>query len=233
MFADAIKSTVHPATWAVIGTKRDANGNLLTGHRGTAFAIDTKGHLLTCWHVTYTDDTFTEECETLHVMQPQLGTPQYDATVVAKEKDRDLAVLKITQDVRTKPVTLLNKLVPFGRSCCAFGHALSAIDQASQSMRIFSRASAGIVSMPYDAGRFPGTRAVSLYELDFFTHGGSSGGPIFLRDGSVFAVVSGSLLIDDGNGKKARSNLSVSIDVREAIQFLQPLNIKAQVRGSG
>lgn len=178
------------------------------------------------------DEQCSLECDEFLVLQPELGPARYSATLVAKERDRDIALLKITGDVKTKPLTLCNTGVPFGRSCCTFGHPLSLSDPSTQSLRIFTRSAGGIVSMPYSAGRFQGTRPIALYELDFFTHGGSSGGPVFLRTGHVFAFVSGSMIIDDpASGNKVRSNLTVCIDIREGIEFLKPLNINLKVRG--
>lgn len=228
MFADAIKSTIHPATWAVLGIKRDALGTQIA-HRGTAFAVDNDGHLLTCWHVTYMDEGCTLECDEFIVAQPDLNPAQYGAKLVARERNRDVALLKIAGGVRTKYVGLVDSTVPLGRSCCALGHPLSVTDPSTMSMRIFTRAAAGIVSTPYSSPRFPGTPLIKLYEVDFFTHGGASGGPLFLRNGTVFGFVSGSHLIDDGKGNKTRSNLSVCIDIREAIEFLKPLNINLQI----
>lgn len=231
MFADAIKSVVHPATWAVLGIKRDGLGTQLA-HRGTAFAVDTKGHLLTCWHVTYADQQCQVECDEFLVFQPELGPARYTASVLAKEKDRDIAILKITGDVKTRAAPLFGGSAPFGRSCAAFGHPLSLTDPVTQTMRIFTRTAAGIVSMPFDANLYPNTRPIKLYELDFFTHGGSSGGPVFLRNGNVFGFVRGSLLLDDGSGKQTRSNLSIAVSIQEAVEFLKASNVHVQLRGS-
>ena len=231
MFADSIKKAVHPATWAVLGLKTDAMGTSLA-HRGTAFAVDSKGHLVTCWHVTYMDQDCTIECDEFLVAQPDIGPAQYKAKVIAKERDRDVALLQIVGGVSTKSLTLVDASVPLGRSSCALGHPLSLTDPATMSMRIFTRAAGGIVSSAYNAARFPGTRPINLYEVDFFTHGGASGGAVFLRAGEVFAFVSGSQLIDDGAGNKTRTNLSVCIDIREAIEFLKPLNVNLQIRRS-
>lgn len=85
--------------------------------------------------------------------------------------------------------------------------------------------------MPYTIPIYPGTRPISLYELDFFTYGGASGGPVFLDNGDVFAFVRSSLMLDDGTGKKTRSNLSSAVDIKEAVQFLKPHGINLQIRG--
>ncbi len=229
MYARCISSKVHPATWAIIGVKRDALG-ITIAPLGTGFAVDRSGHILTCWHVTYMDRDQQIECDEFLVTQPGLGPARYKADTVTKDKDRDVALLRIDGNVRTKPVTLLDRNVPFGSSCCAFGHPLSSTDPTTKSMRIYTRAAAGLVSMPIRAATFPGTRPVRLYELDFFTYGGSSGGPVFLPNGDTFAWVRASLLLDDGSGKKKRSNLTVTVDIREAIEFLKPLKINLKIR---
>lgn len=105
MFANAIRSNIHPATWAVLGVKLGPGGGQC--HRGTAFAVDGSGHLLTCWHVTYMDNDQQVECDEFRVLQPELSvTTQYRATLVAKEKDRDIALLKIDGAVKTRPAML-------------------------------------------------------------------------------------------------------------------------------
>jgi S1-C subfamily serine protease len=229
MFANAIKSNIHPATWAVFAVRQTPKGPSYS-HRGTAFAVDTTGSLLTCWHVTYEDPECQVECSAFAVAQPEVGLTTYPATLINKDRDRDIALLQIDGKPRTRPAMLTGAPVPFGTSCCSFGHPLSVADPNTGGIRIFTRAAAGIVSMPYGSPRFVGTRPIELYELDFFTHGGSSGGPVFLQNADVFAFVSGSLMVDGAGGIKTRSNLSVAVSIHEAIQFLDALNIKLQVR---
>jgi S1-C subfamily serine protease len=68
------------------------------------------------------DSAWLIECDEFEVIQPKVSvTTSYRATLVAKEEDRDIAVLKIDGNVKTRPVMLNGELVPFGRSCCAFG----------------------------------------------------------------------------------------------------------------
>lgn len=230
MFAEAIKTKIHPATWSVIGVKDLGNGQATAMPRGTAFAVTNRGHLLTCWHVTFADNECKEDCSSYIVTQTELGGIQYNAKLVARDKNRDLALLEINGAVKTYAAGFVDVPIPWGRSCCSFGHPLMAVDAATQSMRINTRATSGIVSMPYSAERFPGTTPVRLYELDFFAHGGASGGAVFLRTGEVFAVVSGSQLVDHGTGQATRSNLAIGIDSREAIEFLKGLNVNPQIR---
>jgi S1-C subfamily serine protease len=230
VFAECIKKTIHPATWAVIGMKKTAKGPE-TGHRGTAFAVDSKGHLITCAHVTYYDEACTVELDEFAVFQPELGPTMHKAKLIARDGNRDVALLKIDADVKTPAVPLLRDRVPWGKTCCAFGHPLSVLDQASQTMRVFTRAAGGVVSMPYNGAIDANGTPISLYELDFFTHGGASGGPVFLRTGEVFAYVRASLMLPDATGKHTRSNLSMAVDIHEAVEFLKANNVNPQVRG--
>lgn len=163
--------------------------------------------------------------------QPEFGGKLIKATLVAKDKDRDIALLKIDDGTVTRPVTVLADPVSFGTSSCSFGHPLSMTDPATKGLRIFTRAAGGLVSMSFVAARWNGTKQIRLYEFDFFTHGGSSGGPVFRPSGDVFAFISGSKLVDDGSGKQVRSNLSLGIDIREAVEFLKPLNIYPKTHG--
>lgn len=234
MFAKPIQLYIHPATWAIIGHKKDLAGELML-HRGTGFAVDTHGHILTCWHVTFMDQDCTDPCDRVTVVQPELDlSRQLEAEVVFRDKDTDLAILRLKdQSQKTTPVTMYTKeTVPFGTSCAAFGHPLSQSDAATRSIRIFTRTAAGVVSMPFEAPRFDACRPVRAYEADLFAHGGASGGPLFLKSGEVFGVVSGSRLLDmHGNGISTRSNLAIAIDIREAVELLKPLNINPKVKG--
>lgn len=232
MFANCIKSIIQPATWAVFGEKVDVLGRQVS-HRGTAFALDAHGTLLTCWHVTFMDKDCQEECDEFVVVQPELGAKKYSAKLIVKDRDRDLALLQIEGAPPTRPVKLAQGEVPWGRSCCAFGHPLTVTDPVSKSFRLFSCAASGIVSTPTRHALFHGGRPIKGYELDFFTHGGSSGGAIFLRDGTVIGSVHGSRLLDDGKGNQVRSNLTIAISVEEAVELVKPFNIKLKFGGGG
>ena len=232
MYVDPIRTDIHPATWAVVGVKKNPDGTAQISHRGTAFAVDGSGHLLTCWHVTYMDNDYKVDCDEFLVLQPELAlNVRLKATLIAREKDRDIALLKIEGDNRTKAVRFFGGTAVWGRSCCAFGHALPLADAATQSIRLFTRAAAGVVSQRFQGSIFSDTRAVQLVELDFFTHPGSSGGAVFLNNGDVIGMVRGTLLVDDGTGKQVRSNLSMAVSIHEAVEFLKPLNVHPQIRG--
>jgi len=231
MFKKCIREKVHPATWAVMGVKTDLVG-VQAAHRGTAFAVDSGGHLLTCWHATFMDQEFAITPDYFEVLQPERDIQRVlRAELVARDKDMDLALLKLVgKDVATRPAQLnAGSQIEWGQSCCAFGHPLSI--SSGTNFRLFTRAAGGLLSMFFRAPRFENTRPIAMYEVDFFSHGGMSGGPLFLPNGCVFGVVSGSRMLNEGTGQAIRSNLSIAIDISEAIQFLQPLGIKLQLAG--
>ena len=82
MFSDCIRDKVHPATWAVVGIKKEPTGSKVS-LRGTAFAVDVFGHLLTCWHVTYMDTDNTEEPDYFEILQPGI-TPRSASGALAR-----------------------------------------------------------------------------------------------------------------------------------------------------
>lgn len=227
MFSECIEEAIHPATWAVIGYHNTEQGQEV-GHRGTAFAVTQDGTLVTCWHVTFRDAEEGIDLDKIEVLQPEIAVDtRYEVDLIARDKTRDSAALQIRDDtIETTPVRLheAEQPVGYGTSCAMFGHPLAAA--TPNGLRIFTRASGGLLSMPYRTPRFEGCAPIRLYELDFFTHGGSSGGPVFLPDGTVFAMVSGSRLIARGGDQDPRrSNLSIAIDVREISEFLESLGI--------
>src|SRR5687768_6406546 len=71
VFSQAIREKIHPATWAVLGLKNDLMG-MQVGHRGTGFAVDDHGHILTCWHVTFMDQDCQLEADAFEVVQPEI-----------------------------------------------------------------------------------------------------------------------------------------------------------------
>ena len=84
--------------------------------------------------------------------------------------------------------------------------------------------------MPYKNPCWEDTEPVRLYELDFFTHSGVSGGPVILRGGEVFGVARASVVLNHKDPAKAtRSNLSIAISSIEAIEFLHSLDIKPKL----
>jgi S1-C subfamily serine protease len=234
VFAETIARDVHPATWAVLAAKNNASGGKTFFHLGTAFAVDDGGHLITCWHCTFMDAALTIDCAEFWVVQPQIAiNVAHPATLIQRDKDRDVALLKIADpSVKTHPAKMCGQSPSFGSSCCAFGHPMSLGDATSGTSRIFTRAAAGIVSMDFVDPLFPGGPPIELYELDFFTHAGSSGGPVFLPSGEVFGFVRASRMLPDGSGKNTRSNLSIAVSIKEAVKFLQSLNVNVKVGGS-
>ena len=229
MFSNAIRQTIHPATWAVVGYETGLMGEVM-GHRGTAFAVDQLGHLVTCWHVTFMDKECTRDVQRFSVVQPERDVKAvYPATLIARDKDADIAVLKIEKPAGGMQWAKMHggETVRWGTSCCAFGHPLSIASK--DQIRIFTRAGSGILSTPMLSPRFENCRPIRIYEVDFFTHGGMSGGPLFLRDGLVFGVVSGSRMLDGDNGTQVRSNLSIATDVVEVVKLLESLGIKPQL----
>ena len=231
MFAPAISKSVHPATWAILGMKKIDKDKRLA-HRGTGFAVDSSGHILTCWHVTFWDKDCKTDCDELYVMQPEFDPDKrLKVKLVHRDKAKDLALLKIEDDgEKTHSVRLVKDTVPFGRSCAAFGHPLSMV--GGNSMRIFTRAAGGMVSMPYTNPCWDDTEPVKLYELDFFTHSGVSGGPVILRGGEVFGVARASVVLNHKDPTKAtRSNLSIAISSIEVVEFLHGLDIQPKLVG--
>lgn len=162
------------------------------------------------------------------VFQPDIDQQlQVPAEVIATDKAADLAILKV--DLVTKPVTLLDKVrVPFGSSCGLFGHPLSEV--RNNFVHVYTRAAGGVVSRVTLMRRYHDTEPVGMYELDIFAHGGNSGGPVFLRSGYVFGVLSAHYLIPDESGQLFRGNLNYATDIQEAILLAQEVDVTLKLR---
>jgi len=151
------------------GTAEDEEGEImLTGSQGSAFAIGSPDMLVTNYHVI-------EGMQELVVVAKD--TMWEVAEVVYEDQDFDLAVLRMGPDfpgVTVLPVA--RALPPVGEACFAIGHP----------RELFNSLSTGIVANY--PGQTPGTNDYSVIQTTAALAEGSSGGPLFNRQGEVIGV---------------------------------------------
>src|SRR5258706_15784617 len=70
------------------------------GAQGTGFVISSKGHILTCAHIVGEEKTATV----------QISGARYEADVVHKDKEKDLALLKVRNFYNPAPTPLIYPL---------------------------------------------------------------------------------------------------------------------------
>jgi pSer/pThr/pTyr-binding forkhead associated (FHA) protein len=136
---------------------------------GSGVIIDENGYILTCNHVV-------ENVSSIKVTV--LDSGQFDGEVVVRDKDKDLAIIKINPGDFSIPVATLgnSNTINIGQEVAAIGYPLGWISGASVSR--------GIISAKRD---LPWGQ---LLQTDTQVNPGNSGGPLINIDGEIIGIVS-------------------------------------------
>lgn len=138
---------------------------------GTGFVV-APGYVLTNHHVV-------EGSSAVKIQLPGSGKVRVDARVVAKDAERDMALLTVSDRSvqRLKPLPLANTRVNRGMRVATFGFPLG--DVAGSGLKLTQ----GVVSaLPEDSED-------GMVLLDCRINPGNSGGPLFSRRGQVIGMV--------------------------------------------
>ncbi|QQR49791.1 trypsin-like peptidase domain-containing protein [bacterium] len=148
---------------------------------GTAFFFKEDGYLISNYHVI-------DECVAIKIQLPSLGKERYDVKVVGVCPERDIAVLKLTDDAREKITEALGTL-PFLN--------LGDSDKIVRTQEILAlgyplgqeklKSTQGIVS-----GR-EGLWGESYIQITAAINPGNSGGPSLNSDGDVIGINTASI----------------------------------------
>ncbi|WP_425617268.1 trypsin-like peptidase domain-containing protein [Anatilimnocola sp. NA78] len=144
-------------------------GNILSS--GTGFLVSDTGYIMTNHHVI--------EGKGKVVVRLPGGKTTIDATVIAKDAERDMAILKVTlpADTTIKPIPVTPAGVGRGMSVAAFGFPLG--DALGTDLKL----TAGGVSA------LPGASNDQMITLDLRVNPGNSGGPLCDQKGNVVGMV--------------------------------------------
>ena len=118
-----------------------------------------------------------------------------NATLIAEDPIRDIALLKINSPRSTKFLTLEYNQVPTGTSCGSLGFPLSEIIQNQNSIQfnLIQRFQGSYISS-YRKNILPTGENVNFYEIDSLMYSGSSGCPGFITNSNVIGMQSQSVL---------------------------------------
>jgi S1-C subfamily serine protease len=146
-------------------------GKNFAGSQGTGFVVTDRGHILTCAHILGDENQATI----------WLSHLRYEANVINKDKDLDLAILKLQdfQPTTISPVVFRdNKVYRMGEDAYTIGFPLSNV------LGEGARITKGLVSATTGMKDNPDEIQIST-EIQ----PGNSGGPLLDSQGMVFGVV--------------------------------------------
>jgi hypothetical protein len=166
---------------------RTREGETMHHSTGTGFMIS-PGFIVTNSHVLRRRGEERVHDELLVIRAPDVGMNCEITEVVADDRARDIAILKIEKPRSTRCVRLLEGFVKSGTSIGSLGYPLSTVQHKGDGdvYNLIERFQGSYVSARFveeDSGR-----KITWYEVDREMYEGSSGCPGFLSDGSVIAV---------------------------------------------
>lgn len=147
----------------------------IEGAQGTGFLVSDEGHILTCAHV------IDEEREAT----VWIAGVRYEADVLSKDKDADLALLKIRKDVNLNinPLSFRSdKGYKLGEDAFTIGFPMSKLLGSN------ARLTKGLISSTKGMKDDP-----KQVQFSAEVQPGNSGGPLFDNNGVVIGVVKGTL----------------------------------------
>jgi len=170
------------------------------GAQGTGFVISSKGHILTCAHIIGEEKTATV----------QISGARYEADVVHKDKEKDLALLKVRKENAPDlaPLSFRNdKRYGIGEDVSTVGFPLSNL--LGNSARYTKGSISSTTGLKDDPKQIQFSAQIQP---------GSSGGPLFDKDGIVIGVVSQTLnplrtLADTGGALPQNINFAIKGEV--------------------
>jgi len=188
MFAKAC-TTVRQSLYAIMGVSQ-LNPTTVNASTGTAFMI-APGYLVTAAHLVHVQGNPAQaRHQRLEVIRaPDIGSAMVDASFVAEDVERDIALLQLNDTPKIKPVKLLRERLPVGTPCGSLGFPLGSVEFLPQSraLHILERFQGASVSS-YHMTTSKAGRELPFYETDSLMYKGSSGCPGFDRKGRCFGM---------------------------------------------
>lgn len=185
---------------------------------GTGFAISAKGHIVTNYHVI-------EDASSIKIRGINNNfSSSYSATVIASDKNSDLAILQIKDSkfttLGTIPYTISTKTSDVGSSIYVLGYPL--LSTMGQEVKVTN----GIIS---SKSGYSGD--ISSYQISAPIQPGNSGGPLLDTKGNIIGVVNAKHKMAENASYAIKSNyllnLIESLDQPPALQSINTLNAKS------
>ena len=181
---------------------------------GTGFLINSKGYLITNYHVI-------EDAKTIYVTLNN-GT-KTECLLIASDKDNDLALLKIKEGsknfVHTKTFRFNFKTSEVGSDVFTLGYPL--IDKMGTEIKVTS----GIIS---SSTGYQGDK--TTYQITAPIQPGNSGGPLFNNKGEVIGITNAKLKGAENASYAIKAVYLNNLIINEGVSFnnsLENINVSA------
>lgn len=177
---------------------------------GTCFAINSKGYLITNYHVV-------KDATNINIITTDGNTKKIKASLISYDEELDIAVLKINVTIPNIPFVIKNKTTEVGTTLFTLGYPLT------QSMGTEVKLSAGIIN---SKSGFKGDS--KYYQISNPIQPGNSGGPLFDSQGYLIGLVTSKYTGGDNVGYALKSNLLLnyleSLDIDFHLNKVSTLN---------
>jgi hypothetical protein len=226
MFSDACKQ-VRESVYGILGSTQISSDttNFTTG---TGYMI-APGILATTAHPCHQESNLQKPLQTTVqvVRSPDIGRPLERASIIAEDRERDVAFIRIASPRCITCVTLNQAPVPRGTSSGSLGFPLSGVVSFPNGQLMFNLVERfqGAAVSAYNVCSTASGRRMGMYESDAVSYPGSSGCPAFLRTGEVFAMNKGSLTQSAPNSNQPRSGQATVPPVVDAEDLRSRLSI--------
>ncbi|MCX6648731.1 MAG: serine protease [Candidatus Bathyarchaeota archaeon] len=168
---------------------RTRDGDTMHHSTGTGFMI-TPGVIVTNAHVIHrrADEGGQMHAELLTIRSPDVGMNCEVARLIAEDRERDIACLRIEKSRSSRCVTLEGGYVQSGTNIGSLGFPLSTIqhNDSGDVYNLIERFQGAYVSALFTDRLLD--RQLKWYEVDREMYEGSSGCPGYLVNGGVIAV---------------------------------------------
>jgi len=198
--------------------------NQINHSTGSGFTI-APGIVATVAHLVHVE---SNPLKPLHskfevIRSPDIGQSMENATIIAEDPIKDIALLEITSPRSNKFLTLEPNKVPTGTSCGSLGFPLGGIIQTSKgdSFNLIERFQGSFISA-FQQNIHPSGEKFDLYEIDSLMYNGSSGCPGFLTNSNVIGMQSRSVLGNSPKISNKHSSKKVAPDIQLSISLWVP-----------
>ncbi len=181
----------------------------IEGAQGTGFLISEEGHILTCAHVVGEEREATV----------WIAGTRYEADVLNKDKDTDIALLKTRKEVSVNYTPLSfrsNEVYKLGEEVLTMGFPMTKLLGNS------ARLSKGLISSTKGLKDNP-----KQVQFSAEVQPGNSGGPLFDKEGVVVGVVTGTLnpwKMAQTTGGALPQNVNFAIKAESVLDFIKANN---------